>query len=279
MQSLVKRGLVTREIRDEHGDKFEFYPITEKGKAALSEECPMASGAVRVSTECPKCGAVGRWHKTGGGYRCAKCKAMFTESESALAELPERVTEEAELGADGNTTCGVFIPVPFNLARLFPDKSEHDDSVPHYTLLFAGDLSPDQYSVLMEVVRIVAREYEPFAMTMTGYHEFVNVDGQTIAHMGATPNLGVLHADLRRAAERAGLPIAHTYGPGEDDRPYADQFKTHATLAYVDEGEPPYDGPKPTGTWRVTELEVWGHEKYRVPLGKTTADQPAGGDE
>lgn len=187
------------------------------------------------------------------------------------------MSEEREADADGNMTCGVFLPVPYNLARLFPDKGEEDDSVPHYTLLFAGVLSAEDYANLVEVVQRVARGYEPFTMTMKHYSEFVNNDGQTIPHMGAMPNLGGLHADLRMAAEAADIPIAHSYGPEEDKkRSYAEQFKTHATLAYVDADELPYKGPKPTGSWKVTELEVWGHEKYLALLGKTTADQPTG---
>jgi 2'-5' RNA ligase len=165
--------------------------------------------------------------------------------------------------------------VPYNLARQFPDKSEEDDSVPHLTLLFAGDLSVADYQKLVEVVQTVARAYEPFTLTMDRYHEFTNNDGQTIPHMTASPNLGRLHAALRATAEVEGIPIDHSYGPEEDDRPYADQFKTHATLAYVDKGEPAYSGPKPTGSWRVIDLEVWGHERQRFPLGSIAADQPA----
>jgi len=196
--------------------------------------------------------------------------------ESEEDEELDVLDEEREADANDNTTCGVFLPVPHNIARLFPDKSEEDDSVPHYTLLFAGDLSAADYDKLVKVVRRVSRGYEPFTMTMKHYSEFVNNDGQTIPHMGATPNLGGLHSDLRMAAEAAGIPIAHTYGPEEAELPYAEQFKTHATLAYVDADELPYKGPRPEGSWRVTELEVWGWEKYRTLLGKTAIDQPTG---
>lgn len=198
---------------------------------------------------------------------------ISAETSAALGEfLP--IGEEREADADG-VACGVFLPVPYNLARLFPDKGEHDKSVPHYTLLFAGNLTVAEYAKLVQAVQAVGRAYEPFTLTMSGYHEFTNNDGQTIPHMGALQNLGRLHAALRVTAEVEDIPIAHTYGPEEDSRPYADQFKTHATLDYIDKGEPPYSGPKPTGSWTVTELEVWGHEKYRVPLGRTKADQPA----
>lgn len=197
---------------------------------------------------------------------------ISAETETALGEF---LPEEREVNADGTFSCGVFLPVPYNLARSFPDKGEHDSSVPHYTLLFAGDLSVADYQKLVEVVQTVARAYEPFTLTMAGYHEFTNNDGQTIPHMGALQNLGRLHAALRVAAEVEDIPIAHSYGPEEDSRPYADQFKTHATLDYIDKGKPAYSGPKPTGSWRVTELEVWGHGKYRILLGRTKADQPA----
>jgi hypothetical protein len=117
-------------------------------------------------------------------------------------------------------------------------------------------------------------------MNLSRYGEFMNNEGQRIAHMkpdctGASV-LARIHGSIRRAAEAEGLKLAHTYGPHDNAKvPYEVRFTPHATLAYMD-GPCPYNGPKPTGAWKVTELEVWGHEKKRIPLGSNTYEQPVG---
>jgi 2'-5' RNA ligase len=192
--------------------------------------------------------------------------------------LFDRIVEEQEQNADGTMSCGVFLPVPYNLARQFPNKDEHDTSVPHFTILYAGDLSPEQHEALVKSAQEVAAQTSPFRVDMIGYGEFENDDGQRIPHMIGRAfrpealgwSLGELHAALYRAAVQSGVPISHTYGPGfKGEKPSKDDFKAHATLDYIDPGQPDYEGPRPRGGWRVNELEVWGHENYRVPLGST----------
>ena len=174
---------------------------------------------------------------------------------------------------------GVFIPLPDTLARYFPKKAE-DTSVPHLTLLFVGEITPEDEKKLVEVVRSVADRWPPFRADVVGYGEFENKDGATIAHMipsasiclssanGVFRGLADLHADLYAALDDAGLDAQHNY-KGEKFGDYGDRvaaYKPHVTLDYVPAGGK-YTGPKPTGSWQVTEIEVWGHEKYRIPLG------------
>lgn len=199
--------------------------------------------------------------------------------------LLDRIAEEREVNPDGTISCGVFIPLPYNLARLFPNKDHEDDSVPHITLLYVGDVSPASYAKMVKAVQRVARHWQPFLMKLDTYAEFHNPKGQLIPHMkphtqnmetvlgDSLVSLGSLHADLRQAVERAGVEVSHTYGPDVTDPDPVKDFKAHATLAYLPAGST-YDGVKPKGNWRVTELECWGHEKYRVPLGAKVADQP-----
>jgi len=186
--------------------------------------------------------------------------------------------ERADQGT-GALTAGVFIPLPDTLARYFPKKPE-DDSVPHVTMLFVGPVTPDEMTKLVKAVQEVATRWPPFRMDVAAYGEFVNAEGQTIAHMIPSAaiclssiddihrGLADLHADLYAEVEAAGVPIKHTYGDAEGDDYHSRvaAFKSHATLAYMDPGVA-YTGPKPTGSFYVTELEVWGQEKYRVPLG------------
>lgn len=188
--------------------------------------------------------------------------------------------ERADQGT-GALTAGVFIPLPDTLARYFPKKAE-DDSVPHITMLFVGPVTADEMTKLVAAVQDVAKRWPPFRMDLAAYNEFVNKEGQTIAHMVPSAaiclssiddihrGLADLHADLYAGVEEAGVPIKHSYkgepGEGADYFARVEAFKPHATLAYVDPGGS-YTGPKPTGSFYVTELEIWGQEKYRVPLG------------
>lgn len=186
---------------------------------------------------------------------------------------------EREMNNDGSTACGVFLPLPFNLAKDFPDKAAHDDSVPHLTLLYAGDLSPENYKKFCKIVCSVARRIKPFSMELSGYGEFVNGNGQKIPHMKpdlvGSLRLAMLHGILRRAIE-SELKIEHSYGGKlKKGVPFEAQFKAHATLNYLSAMQA-YKGAKPTGSWRVTELECWGHEKMRIPLGMNCVNQPAG---
>lgn len=232
------------------------------------------------------------------GKKCRACEALGARQTKPLGlKYPALdrsfgdplFTEEREVNPDGTISCGVFVPLPFNLARQFPNKDHEDDSVPHITLLYIGDVDPADYERVVSAVTRVARHWTPFRMEMLTYGEFHNPKGQLIPHMkpraaglrtslldfrGFENPLGVLHQDLKQAVERLNVPVAHTYGPeGDPNRPDWANFKAHATLDYLP-GDATYDGPKPTGSWRVTEIECWGHEKYRIPLGAKVADQP-----
>lgn len=201
------------------------------------------------------------------------------------------LVEATEVDKTGRVACGVFIPLPDTLARRFPSKAGEDDSVPHITVLYIGDVTPSEQKLVVGAVARTLRDWPPFRVDVSDYAEFINDKDQTIAHMAPTATipvmsadgdlhyrtLGELHADLYSAIEEAGVKVGHTYGPktkaAVSER--ADLFKSHTTLAYVNKGEPAYSGPKPTGTFMVTAIEVWGWEKYQLPLGKTTAAQPA----
>lgn len=188
--------------------------------------------------------------------------------------------EDRERNKDGTMSCGVFIPLPFDLAKDFPDKSHEDDSVPHLTILYAGNLGAQDYAKFVNVVGRVCRSVKPFTMDLAHYSEFINKNDQTIAHMvpGFTGSsiLARLHGMLRREVEAEGIKLEHNYGPMDNPLvPYEVKFIAHATLNYMKPGEM-YRGPKPTGSWKVTELECWGYDKYRLPLGRNKIDQPTG---
>jgi 2'-5' RNA ligase len=190
--------------------------------------------------------------------------------------------EDRETNKDGTHSCGVFIPLPYNLAKDFPDKSEHDDSVPHFTILYVGDCSLEHYKILCKAVSQVAKRLKPFHLELDHYSEFKNAKGLTIAHMVpgvvSQMRLAAIHGLIRRELDASAVKInvQHTYGAkGSPGSPYEAQFLAHATLAYEQPGST-YAGPKPTGRWQVNEIECWGHEKMRYPLGRIKVDQPTG---
>ena len=210
-------------------------------------------------------------------------------ADHLLSEDAEEEEIEEGHGAENKEAgkhCGVFIPLPYSLAKDFPDKSEHDTSVPHYTLLYMGDLTPKQYKVFCNLVQSFAQKLKPFECDTESYGEFLNAEGKKIPHMCPTARcatkMALLHSALRQHIENfaheIGAKVEHSYGHmggASSLVPYEIQFKAHATLGYT-QPMAAYTGPKPMGAWRVTELECWGHERICCALGKTKIDQPTG---
>ena len=186
--------------------------------------------------------------------------------------LLERTTE---VDKEGKITAGVFLPIPAQIAKHFPNKDAHDDSPPHLTLLYLGDITAEQQVKALYRIKQVMAYVKPFRVDMTEYGEFTNPEGKTIPHMAPTAThphgLSALHVALWRAIEDAGVPVGHSYGDYEAGKADAAAFKSHATLDYLEPGET-YDGPKPTGSWDVREIEVWGHKKIKVPLGAALSE-------
>ena len=83
------------------------------------------------------------------------------------------VFEEREIGADGSTDVGIFLPIPYNLARLFPKKPE-DSSVPHFTILLAGNYSSSDFQRLVLITRTIGLLVRPFTADLSEYGEFEN---------------------------------------------------------------------------------------------------------
>lgn len=179
-----------------------------------------------------------------------------------------------------HSDCGVFIPLPYNLAKHFPDKSHKDKSVPHITLLYAGRLTPAEYKTLIKTTRTICKNFNPFELDLVNYSELTIESGEKIGYMEPSlickSILSRLHASLRRAAESEELKIEHTYGAKINKNvPYEVAYLPHTTLQYLEKTEV-YTGAKPTGAWLVTELECWGFDTYKCQLGRNKYDSPTG---
>ena len=177
----------------------------------------------------------------------------------------------------------VVIGVPFDLAKDFPvyKSSGHE---PHITLLHIGHVPRGKLSVVNRCIQRVARKAKPFTVDLSHFGKLITDSGQVVAYMAPSPisklNLAKLHGDLRRELENSGVKVEHSYGKKSHCKlklPYEILYKPHATLAYLDGLCAGYDGPMPTGSWRVSEIECRGAEKHRIPLGSNRYDQPGSG--
>ena len=202
--------------------------------------------------------------ETGGFPTAGRPPRIARERDRANAPSRPGLTRALPFArTTGKITAGVFIPVPEPAASQFPAKPE-DPSPPHITVLYVGEIAPEDRSALARMVRVATRWASPFEVEMTDYGEFKNDDGATIAHMIPRTNgdeIAALHGSLRRFLEDAGFAVAHHDGP----------FKPHATLGYVPAGEQ-YGGPRPAASWQVSNVEVWVSdgegppERVAIPL-------------
>jgi 2'-5' RNA ligase/GNAT superfamily N-acetyltransferase len=189
-----------------------------------------------------------RW---GGGDWFSKTSARPTS---------DRLAEKIAKGKASN--CGLFIRIPSDLGKEFP-KKEEDDSPPHVTLCYIGELNRAEITKATKAAREVLSDIAPFHVEMTDYGEFENPEGKTIAHMiPRAPELEPLHRRLGRALKDVGIEASRLGQP----------LKPHASLAYVEEGRK-YDGPRPSGKWKVSEVEFWaGTDRSKIPLeGKSNS--------
>lgn len=182
-------------------------------------------------------------------------------------DLEARKKENKE---DGESV-GIFLRVPEGLAERWPtERGGDNDSPPHFTLLFVGEVPGERQQELMKLVEDVARDHPPFPVKLAnGVEWFTSFDedleNREIAHKApdgpSTDLMESLHNDLKRALEENDFEIRH----------YPGGFKAHSTLRYCPTRE--YDGEVPEGGWTADEIEVWGWEEdISFPL---QGDSPA----
>jgi len=203
--------------------------------------------------------------------------------ESVTPDQKDPRTGDTEVG------CLIVLPLPLDLARQFPRMigPKKCETPPHVTVLHVGELSPSDYRTMIDVVQRVVANYQPFFMDMHGADVFddnkdydvlyANTTSRTFRayDKGVFPTLNVLHADLRKALEDAGIDVKHDYGKNKGVKnAYAERYMPHATIAYIPKGEQCLVRP-PTGSWFALDIECWGWEKIQLQLGKTVMDQPA----
>lgn len=174
--------------------------------------------------------------------------------------------EDGKTTGDGSNVA-LFIRVPKDLAKHFP-KKDTDKSPPHITFLFVGPVPAEREEEFLEVCNQTLRNYGPIKVTMMGYEEFQNQKGQTIPHVaiGFDRDVAAIRRRLRSALMAEGFEVSDSFLG----------YKPHSTLAYLETGEE-YDGPVPTGTFEVSEIEIWNLPRMKsislapIPQKRATA--------
>lgn len=188
----------------------------------------------------------------GDDYVAKRLTALLGEEEAPAPAMLEEV--------------GVFLRIPDELAKVFPDKSDRDSSPPHVTMLYVGKVTPDEHAKVVEAVKSVLAGMQPLRIQLTDYGEFKNDAGETIPHLIPRSMGPVTLEEVQRQLQ---AEVEKTLGRQTDQFP--GPWKAHATLAYVKAGETYQDRPE-GGEFDLRGLEVWGetggrYGRVEVSLG------------
>jgi len=158
---------------------------------------------------------------------------------------------------------GIFAVVPGDLAKGFPSLGDHDDSKPHVTVLFIGEVPKKDEELLEETVKEIVSNYEPFDVKLDENVSYFpaskHSDGCKIAKLKViSKDLHKFHDKLKEGISNAGIEI-------DDHFP---DYKPHVTLEYMEPGKEKYDKDFPNGSWTIESVEIWnGDYRKRFRLG------------
>lgn len=142
----------------------------------------------------------------------------------------------------------IYAPIPTKYHKFFPRlRGGDDDSPPHITILYVGQVSKDDVKVIDSVMQEFAKEFPSIKC------EFGEVKSFPAGEYGvpwyvdikAEPLLEKLHKRLWQALEEGGVVVEHSWP----------DFNPHATLKYLPEGEE-YEGDTPEGSFSIDQIVV-----------------------
>jgi tRNA nucleotidyltransferase/poly(A) polymerase/2'-5' RNA ligase len=171
-----------------------------------------------------------------------------------------------KIGSDG-TGVGFFIPLDPSLASQFPDLAPEDNSPPHTTFLYVGDVAKDREDELIEVSSKVLQSWirGPVRGSLTEMTYFDNPEKDrrvAVMQVRFDHDLSGLRWRLRDALLEAGFQV-------DDSFPLV--WRPHVTLGYLEGVKANYDGNLPQGSWEFDGIEIWGMSKAPViPFGNPT---------
>lgn len=152
------------------------------------------------------------------------------------------------------TSLGLFIPVPTDIVRsierqfpIIKSVAIRDDSPPHITLLYIGQVSGNT-RMMKEIISRVAMQHAPFRVHLRGTDYFDNANQSVLYVHAISPCLDELHYDIRHALMSANFPI---------EQADFENYVAHMTLQYL----PPEARIQHMcieHSWMVDRFELWG---------------------
>jgi 2'-5' RNA ligase len=166
---------------------------------------------------------------------------------------------EWQTGDGSGVWTGFRIPEPY--ADQFPDLGDEDNSPPHITFLYIGEVDPERSEELAGIISDVFSTARLVRAQHLGLDYFEQPDREgrvAINRVRFSHDLAGYRDQLRSRLEDAGFEVADSFPV----------YQPHTTLEYLDEADATYRDQVPKGSWSVGALEVWGlPQVYVVPLG------------
>ncbi len=172
--------------------------------------------------------------------------------------MAARIAKTAD-ATDGKKTgtgewVGLFIPLPRGLAKQFPPEGRQvaDDNTPaHATFFYVGKMDPARSAEFVQIARDTLKEIGPVKATLGDIGYFDN-DDYRVAYSKVSFNKDL--ARFRRVFRDRLTEAKIKFSERSPDK-----YKAHCTLAYLPAGSGEnWSGPKPTGSWDINTIEIWG---------------------
>ncbi len=166
---------------------------------------------------------------------------------------------------------GLFIKLPEEIARQFPDdRLKTDDSPAHITFLYIGkNYSDEDKDRMVGVIHRVLADLPRCTATLEGVECFTQ-GTKRIPHVRIKfdPDIRAWKNKVWQALEKEGFEIEDSFF----------DYEPHSTLAFVEDipedEEYEWDGLVPTGEFEVTEIELWGFERdFKFQIGQQEEEQ------
>lgn len=142
----------------------------------------------------------------------------------------------------------IYAPLPAEVHSYFPkDRGGDDDSVPHCTVLYVGEIDDKNISALKQILADETKNCAPIKCNFGDLKSFPAGEYGVpwYVAINADPGLERLHKSVWNKLEKAGIPVEHAWK----------DYVPHATLKYLPEGEA-YDGKIPSGPFVISEVEL-----------------------
>jgi len=160
---------------------------------------------------------------------------------------------------------GLFFPLPASLASQYPSLEPEDDSPPHVTLLYVGEVPKAREEEFVSVVTAaLAHEPSPVLAALDEVDHFVHPHHNRqvfYSRVRFSRDVAELRDRVWLALEEAGFQVKHSF-------PLA--FFPHVTLGYVEDAGAKFiwTGVTPKGAWDIRSVAVWGiSQPVEIPLG------------